>query len=116
MVRRTEFFQRLMTFPEFIDAAAERLKPIQGRLVQRHESDPAGASWWLTMTKAGCVYRIRFDRRAAVITLEREQGSFVPNATSTWRLLDSREPADLSFETALEVVSELLQRFEPVKR
>jgi hypothetical protein len=101
-----------MTFTEFVNTAAQKLKPLQAQLVERHESESKGAVWWVAFRKAGSLYRVRFDGRAASLTLEREQGSFVPNSPSTWRLLETRQPDDLSFEKALEVLDEMLERFK----
>lgn len=102
-----------MTFSEFIDAAAERLKPVHGHLVQRQEFDGEGTAWWFTFTRGGMLYRMLYDRRASTLNFERGQGSFVPNSPGTWRSLEKREPQDTTLETALEVVTELLERFKP---
>ena len=100
-----------MTFAEFIDSAAERLKPVQGRIAQRQEFSSDGAAWWFTFTRAGVPYRFLYDRRASTLTLERSQGSFVPNSPGTWRALETREPPDTTLETALEIFTEVLGRF-----
>lgn len=105
-----------MIFPEFVEAVAEHLKPTGAKVVQKLEAAPGGAAWWLTFTKAGCLYRLRFDPHAATLTLEREQGSFVANSPSTWRFLDSRNPVDPGYETAMTPVEELLARFAPIPR
>jgi hypothetical protein len=99
-----------LTFNEFVDAAAELLKPVRARVEQRQEDDE-GASWWVTFNRASCLYRIRIDRRVSTLLLEKGQGSFVPNSLPTWRTIDSRPQEDPAFETSLLLIKEMLTRF-----
>jgi hypothetical protein len=99
-----------LTFNEFVDAAAELLKPVRARVEQRQEDDE-GASWWVTFNRASCLYRLRIDRRVSTLLLEKGQGSFVPNSLPTWRTIDSRPQEDPTFETSLLLVKEMLTRF-----
>ena len=98
------------SFTEFIDATSQHLAPAKAKIVQRHE-DGEGCSWWFTFNRAPSTYRISFDRRTTTLALEKGQGSFVPNSLPTWRVLESRSHPDPSFESILEVITEMLARF-----
>jgi hypothetical protein len=99
-----------MNFNEFVDAAAVLLKTVRARVEQRQE-DHEGASWWLTFNRASCLYRLTNDRRTSTLVLEKGQGSFVPNALPTWRVIDSKPQEDPAFETSLLLLKEMLTRF-----
>jgi hypothetical protein len=101
----------LMDFAEFLVAAEERLQAVKARLLQRQDTDASGLVWWFSFSRAACSYRISFNRPTGVLSLEKGQGSFVPNSQPTWKLLETRTQTDQSFEACLESVVALLARF-----
>ena len=101
-----------MTFAEFIDAATERLKAVQGRIAQRQEFSSDGARGGSPSRAPGPVpLPVRPPRQHPHAGAG--AGSFVPNSPGTWRALETREPPDTALETALEIVTELLGRSAP---
>jgi hypothetical protein len=98
------------TFSEFVDATSQRLQSVKGKIVQRQE-DADGTSWWLTFNRASSTYRFSFDRKSGKLLLEKGQGSFVPNSQPTWRVLESQEHVDASFESFTQVIDGMLARF-----
>jgi hypothetical protein len=102
-----------MDFAEFLVAVGDRLQAVKARLGQRNDADSNGLVWWFSFSRAACSYRISFNRQTGLLNLEKGQGSFVPNSQPTWKLLESRNQPDPSFEAAIEAVSALLTRFVP---
>jgi hypothetical protein len=100
-----------MIFPQFLEAVRADLQKVGARIVESSSIPGAGTLWWITLSRAGCLYRIRLDQTADSVNLERGQGSFVPNAPTTWRLLEARPIPDLAFEMALEGVEGVLRQF-----
>jgi len=100
-----------MEFSDFLVAIAEQLQAVKARMVHRQESDSNGTVWWFSFTRAACTYRITYQRQTGVLSLEKGQGSFVPNSQPTWKLLESRNQPDPSFEASLDLVPGLLTRF-----
>src|SRR4051794_8093750 len=97
-----------MTFLEFVEAATVPLQARGARIIRKHESN---AGWSVSFSRAAFVFRVRPDAHASALLLEQEQGSFIPNSPSAWRVRESCEMADGEFETALVALDGLLARF-----
>ncbi len=109
--QQLESSKGVMDFAEFLVAVEARLQAVKARLMQRHDADANGMLWWFSFSRAACIYRISFQRQTGVLSLEKGQGSFVPNSQPTWKLLESRNLIDPTFEAALESIGGLLGRF-----
>jgi hypothetical protein len=100
-----------MNFSECLSAASDHLKTRQCLLLEHRHPEGGSGSWWFSFSRVGALHRIIFEERSITLSLQKGQGSFVHGSPTKWMPLDARVLPDAAFETALEAILSLLQRF-----